>query len=103
MRIEWSEPARDDLRDVQNYVARDSPVYARQLVEKLIAAVERLFEFPESGRQVPEASVENVREVIFRNYRIIYRAELPERVLILAVVHGHRDLTQKDPQPWETS
>jgi toxin ParE1/3/4 len=100
MRIDWSEPARDDLRDIQNYIAKDSPVYARQFVEKMVAAIDRLFEFPESGRHVPEASVGNVRELIFRDYRIIYRSEIPDRVLILAVVHGHRDLTERDQQPW---
>jgi toxin ParE1/3/4 len=101
MRIDWSEPARDGLRDLQTYIAKDSPVAARQFVEKLIAAVGRLAQFPESGRHVPESEIEDVRELIFGNYRIIYRPEIPERVLIVAIVHGHRDLTKSDQQPWK--
>ncbi|MDQ7248466.1 type II toxin-antitoxin system RelE/ParE family toxin [Dongia sedimenti] len=102
MRIDWSEPARDGLRDIQTYIAQDSPVAAQQFVEKLIAAVERLAQFPESGRHVPESEMENVRELIFGSYRIIYRPETPERVLIVAIVHGHRDLTRRDQQPWKS-
>ena len=99
MRIDWTEPARDDLRDLTTYIAQDSPGNAQRFAGQLVAAVERLFQFPESGRRVPEAS-SDLRELIFRDYRIIYRPELPERILIVAIVHGHRDLTQSDQPPW---
>jgi addiction module RelE/StbE family toxin len=102
MRIEWSEPARDDLRGIQDYIAKDSPTRARQFIEKLVSTVDRLIQFPESGRRVPEDTALNVRELIFKDYRIIYRPELPERVLIVAVVHGHRDLAQKEPHRWKS-
>ena len=53
------------------------------------------------GRQVPEAEGQiDVRELLFQSYRILYRAEA-QRVVILAVIHGSRDLSQLRPKPWE--
>ena len=100
MRIDWSELAREDLRDLQRYIAKDSVHYARQFAGRVITAVERLKDFPESGRQVPEARSSAIREILIQEYRVIYQLELPERVVILAVVHGRRDLTRKETQPW---
>ena len=54
------------------------------------------------GRAVPEAQSENVREIFYRSYRIIYRI-VGERVDVLTVVHGSRDLWGQDPKPWETA
>jgi len=52
------------------------------------------------GRNVPETDEENVRELLYHNYRIMYRAE-SERILILTVIHGARDLSLKEPKPWD--
>jgi plasmid stabilization system protein ParE len=68
-RIIWSPQAIEDLEAIQAYVARDSPRSARLLVERLIAAVERLEANPLSGRVVPELGDEALREVIRGNYR----------------------------------
>jgi addiction module RelE/StbE family toxin len=100
MKIVWTEPAVADLTAVRDYIARDSERYARQFVSRIIEAVERLESFPEMGRRVPEAMDRDVREVLFQAYRIIYRVAA-ERVEILSVLHGSRELTQQSPKPWE--
>jgi len=41
-----------------------------------------------------------IRELIFHSYRIIYHAD-HERILILAVIHGARDLGTEEPKLWE--
>ncbi len=102
MRIDWSRSAREDLQSLQAYIAKDSPYFARQFTHRIIAAVARLSEFPEIGRQVRESKSTNVREIFFRDYRIIYELKLPERIVILAVMHGRRDLTRKELQPWKS-
>jgi plasmid stabilization system protein ParE len=56
--------------------------------------------FPLIGRQVPEADDETMREILYSKYRIVYRVE-PDRILILMVIHGARDLAQVDLKPWE--
>jgi plasmid stabilization system protein ParE len=69
-------------------------------VEKLFEAAERAAAFPLLGRAVPEAEDETVREILFRSYRLIYRVER-ERVLMLAVIHGARDLRGAAVKPWD--
>ena len=101
MKIEWSEPAVSDVAGIHDYIARDSEQYANRFVQRIFDSVEKLQQFPELGRRVRETDDELVREVIHQNYRIIYRVE-PARLLVLAVVHGGRDLGQAEPKPWET-
>lgn len=100
MKIEWTEPAISDLESIRDYIGRDSEYYASRFIGRIISAVERLEYFPEMGRRVPEAEEENVRELLFQNYRIMYRAE-PQRILILTVIHAARDISQKEPKPWD--
>jgi addiction module RelE/StbE family toxin len=96
MRLEWTEPAVSDLENIRDYIKKDSEHYAFRFVEKIIEAVEKLVKFPEIGRAVPEAATENIRELIFHNYRIMYRMET-ERILILTIMHGARELSGKKP------
>ena len=100
MKIEWTEPAISDLESIKDYIAKDSEYYATRFVEKIMQAVENLEKFPEVGRKVPEAEEVNIRELLFHNYRILYRVER-ERILILSVIHRSRDLSHKKPKPWE--
>lgn len=100
MRIKWTEPAVSDLKNIKDYIAKDSKYYAHQFVDKIIESVENLNKFPERGRIVPEADDENIRELLFHNYRIIYRIDI-KGILILTIIHGSRDLTRKKTQPWE--
>lgn len=86
-RVVWTRPARDDLREIRAYIAQDSERYARVVIERLLAAVRRLRDYPLSGRVVPELARPTIREVIEGAYRIVYRVT-PDAVQILAVVHG---------------
>ncbi len=100
MTIEWTRSAVRDVRNLRNYIAQDSEAYAERFVQKIIEAVEKASAFPRIGRKVPEADEEDIREVLFGNYRIFYRIE-ESRILVLMVIHGARDLTQFAPKPWE--
>jgi len=100
MKIEWTQPAVLDLEGIRDYISRDSEYYAARFIERLIEAVERLQELPKMGRSVPEAEQENIRELLLHSYRVIYRVEI-DRILVLTVIHGSRDLSQKSPQPWD--
>jgi toxin ParE1/3/4 len=87
--IRWSAEAVTDLTEIHEYIARNSPRYAAAVVERLIAIVGRLRDFPESGRIVPELDSPTVREVIHGSYRIVY--ELRDgRVEILTVFRASR-------------
>jgi len=57
--------------------------------------------FRRSGTLVAEAEGrEDVRELIYQGYRIIYLTR-PEQVFIVTIVHGGRDLATKEVKPWD--
>ena len=91
--VNWTEHARDDLREVFDFIARDSPRAAEALIERILRATERLERFPESGRKIPEFPDLEYREILVGSYRIQYRVE-PDTVWIATVVHGSRLLTE---------
>jgi toxin ParE1/3/4 len=86
----WTPRARQDLASIRDFVARDSPCYAVIVIERLIAATERLARFPESGRPVLEVRRADFREIIHAPYRIVYRLVGPGQVHIVTVHHGTR-------------
>ncbi|MHB8843883.1 MAG: type II toxin-antitoxin system RelE/ParE family toxin [Nitrospirota bacterium] len=102
MKLEWTEPAVLDLESIRYYITKDSAYYAARFVARIIEAAETLPNQPRMGRAVPEAEDDSIRELLFQNYRIIYRAE-SDRVLILTVIHGGRDMTRLEPKPWDVS
>ena len=83
-RIVWSPQAIRDVESIRAFIVQDSLAYAELTAERLVFAVERLQEFPESGRIVPERQNPAIREVIVRPYRIVYR--LRDRFVEIATV-----------------
>ena len=100
MRVEWTEPALEDMATIRDYIAEDSTENAYRFTERLFDAAAQLTDFPERGRYVPEAEHDDVRELLYKDYRIIYRVK-PEQVDILTVLHGSRDLKRLNTKPWE--
>ena len=72
LRVFWSERALDDLRAIDDFIAADDPVAAERWGLKLIEAVESAAAMPLAGRRVPERGRDDIREVLRRNYRIVY-------------------------------
>ena len=66
----WSMPARNDLKQIYDYIAKDSRYYATNVVENVVSKAENLDEFPEIGRVVPEIGDKNVRELIIYSWRL---------------------------------
>jgi plasmid stabilization system protein ParE len=69
----WTPQAREDLQTLYDYISRDSLHYAGVVVDRVVEAMARIADFPESDRIVPELSRRDVREVLWRSYRIVYR------------------------------
>lgn len=84
----WTERARDDLAAIHAFISQDSTHYASVVVHRLIAAVDRLRDFPVSGRVVPEFGDPSIREIISRPYRLVYRVVSEREVHVLTVHHG---------------
>ena len=83
--------ASTDLQEIEDFIARDSVLHAITFVDCIVESAETLLKTPHIGRVVPEFNRQDLREVIFRGYRIVYLVENDE-ALILRVVHGARDL-----------
>jgi toxin ParE1/3/4 len=73
MKILWSTEALNDIEEIYNFIEKDSKYYAINFVTKIIKSIDLLEAFPEIGRIVPEYDDEQLREIIYRNYRIVYR------------------------------
>ncbi len=92
-KIIWTEPALSDLQGIHDYISKDSEYYASVFIGEILESVEKVTDFPEMGRIVPEYQQNDIREILVQSYRIIYRFE-QNQILILTVVHGRRDLTK---------
>ena len=84
MRVDWTETAIEHLSSIHDYVAQNSPTYARRVVDRLTRRSQQIAQFPYSGRAVPELELPQVREVL----------EGPYRIDVLAVIHGTQQM------PW---
>ena len=83
--------AQTDLADIVHYIAQHNSDAAARLGFELITRAERLADFPEIGRMVPEFRQPHLREVICRSYRIIYRLQSEDkRIQIVRFWHGAR-------------
>ncbi len=91
MRIIWSPLAVERAAEIAEYISRDNPTAAEKWIETVFSKVEQLKSFPESGRIVPEINSKDFRELIYGNYRIIYRVEKTQ-VSILTIRHGKQIL-----------
>lgn len=99
--IVWSELAKEHLRDIDAYIAEGSPFYSIIFIDKLISSVEKVGAFPYCGRVVPEFGREDLREVFYHSYRIIYQIK-NESVYIVAISHGAMDIARKkERESWD--
>jgi toxin ParE1/3/4 len=93
-RVFWARAASQDLVDLVTFIAADSPINARRVLQRLREKASTLDVAPEHGRIVPELGkfgIRAFRELIVKPYRLVYR--LAEgRVSVVAVFDGRRDL-----------
>ena len=95
--VRCTPQAADDLETITDFIAADSPHYASLFAMDVLSAVERLTDFPRSGRIVPEVNDPDVREIILGSYRIVYRVR-GELVELLTIYHGARLLDPSEPE-----
>jgi len=74
--ITFAASAVNDLEAIRDwYIEQQVPDVGGRLLRKIISQIERLVDFPESGRIVPEFGIVNLREIIFPPFRIVYRLD----------------------------
>lgn len=97
LRVVWTARALSDLEAIGDFIAMDNPTAAKRWVGELMATAEHAASTPLAGRRVPELAREDVREIIKRTYRVVYRVKA-DRIEVLTVFEGHR-LFPRDIDP----
>ncbi|MGM8229026.1 type II toxin-antitoxin system RelE/ParE family toxin [Cellvibrio sp. ARAG 10.3] len=101
MKIIWSPLALERIEEIALYIAEDKPGAAIDWVEGVFDAVERLADFPESGRIVPELGARRIREVVFGAYRIVYSVK--DQIDILTIRRSNQLLRMSELNDDETT
>lgn len=95
-KVNWTFQALEDLDEIGERLSLNSSKYASYIVDLCFERGNYLKNFPKMGRVVPELGVESIREIIVKNYRIIYSIVGIESVEILTVRHSSRPLADSD-------
>jgi plasmid stabilization system protein ParE len=95
MKIYWTKEALHRLQEIEEYISKDNPIIAIEFVDKLISVAETLIDNPDKGRIVPELSLENIRELIYKNYRIVNLIK-KNSVDIFTIFEGHQLLKKEE-------
>lgn len=95
-KIVWTDQSVIDLKDIFDYISKDSRRYAENQIKRIKTKTTILTTQPESGRIVPELGILQIRELIEGNYRIVYRLLNPELVEILTIHHSARDFESRE-------
>lgn len=83
MEIIWSLQSLQDIESIGDFIAKNNPSRAVAFVDELIASVERLIDFPESGSIVEENPI--FRQIVYNGYRLIYQLRV-RKILIITVL-----------------
>ncbi|SDM08611.1 ParE toxin of type II toxin-antitoxin system, parDE [Modicisalibacter muralis] len=89
--VSWTEPALAQLDEIAEYIALENLPAVSRLVVRVFAAVDRLEQFPRSGRKPPELADSVYREIVVSPCRVFYRTE-NEQAFILYVMREERKL-----------
>lgn len=92
MKLVFTTLASNELSDIKEYIAEGSLYYAEIFTQKILDKIQSIPFMPYKCRIVPEFNLHNVRELIFQNYRIVYRIEAEQAITILTIIHGSRQL-----------
>ena len=89
MKIYWTNESVQRLREIAAYIFHDNIIIAEKFIDKLIELAETLSNSLQKGRIVPEFSLAHIRELLYKNYRIVYIIK-KNRIEILTVFEGNR-------------
>ena len=81
--------AAQDITDIWEFIAEDSPLAARRVREDILTAVRRLQAFPRQGHKRPDLTTRPLRFQTVRDYLIVYAPD-EKPLVVIAVLHGRR-------------
>ena len=94
VKVEWSKISNYDILQIYSYIYQDSVYYAVNTIDEIAKRTDNLEIFPYMGRKVPEYDIYNIRELIYKSYRIIYEVQL-NKIIIHRIWHSARILPKQ--------
>ena len=86
VKIIWTQRSITDLKSIAEYISKDSVKYASLTIERIIDVTKYIETNPRIGRMVPDIGRNDlIREIIFGNYRIIYKIAKTMTVYIVCL------------------
>jgi len=95
MKLYWTKEASIRLQEIEEFISRDNPQIAIEFTDKLISISETIPDNPEKGRIVPELAIKQIREILYKGYRIVYHRR-EASIEILTVFEGHQLLKKEE-------
>lgn len=95
MKVFWTKEALINLQQIEDFISIDNQEAAIRLSDKLILLTKDLGKSPRKGRIVPELLIDRIREIIYKNYRIVYVIK-KNSITILTVFESHKLLSKDD-------
>ena len=89
MTVIWTREALEKLNEIEKFIGTNNQEKAETFISYLIEHAESIAQNPKIGRTVPEILNPQIREIIVKKYRIVYRIK-EEKIVILTVFEGHR-------------
>ena len=96
LKIVYSKLSLYDLKGIYDYIRRDSLRYSQREIKLIRAAIQQLKKHPLMGRKFENANDELTRELIFKNYRIVYDI-IPDKQINILTIHHHSRLIANNP------
>jgi plasmid stabilization system protein ParE len=96
VQINWTLQAISDLKDISEYISKDSKKYAKLQIVRIRFRTKILSTQIYSGKMVLEIGNQNIRKLIEGNYRIIYKVVNDSRIDIFTIHHSARDLLKRN-------
>jgi addiction module RelE/StbE family toxin len=93
--VVWTRRAFQRLLEIDEFIAKDNPKAAQLHTDRLLSETDKLGLFPKMGRRLPEIPGSDLRELVIRNYRVVYRV-YHETIQILTVFESHKLLPEQD-------
>jgi len=94
--VRWAAHAKAQLRHIHDYIAQDSPIYAKRVSEALVQRTVDLDTLPYKGTVVSELNEDSIRELPLYSYRIVYEIKPENQVTVLAIIHKRQHVEGED-------
>ena len=89
MKVIWSKESLKRLLEIEMFIAQDNPEHAAKFIDRILDTGEQIKNYPYKGRIVPEFSMDEIREIFEKTYRIVYKIS-DDQIEILTVFEGHQ-------------